>query len=91
MSTRDDPGERLFLIAQSQLKRIAELEAALAEAQRDAARYRFLRDYSLGHDSVADSDNMVQVFVGTDPARRFFGLTLDSAVDRAIDAAMQEG
>ena len=61
-------------------ERIAELEAALAEAQRDAARYRWLRE-RVGVD--------VREKYAYFPLRRS---QLDnSATDAAIDAAMQEG
>ena len=64
-----------------------ELAQARAECERlraDAERYRWLRDNALGMDSVADPDNMVQVWHGTDPALQSYGKTLDAAIDAAL-------
>ena len=66
---------------------ILELQAELAACKEDAMRYRWLRDECLAMDSVADPDNMVCVWHGTDPAMKSCGRTLDAA----IDAARREG
>lgn len=62
-------------------------EAEIERLRADAERYRWLREYALAMDTVADPDNFVQIWVGTDPASCFKARTLDAA----IDAAMQEG
>jgi hypothetical protein len=63
------------------------LDAALAEPepalQVDALRYRWIAENALAIDFVADPDNMVQIWHGTDPARFSAGKTLDEAVDAA--------
>jgi hypothetical protein len=65
----------------------AALDAALAEPepalQVDALRYRWIAENALAIDFVADPDNMVQIWHGTDPARFSAGKTLDEAVDAA--------
>jgi hypothetical protein len=66
---------------------LAALDAALAEPepalQVDALRYRWIAENALAIDFVADPDNMVQIWHGTDPARFSAGKTLDEAVDAA--------
>jgi hypothetical protein len=66
---------------------LAALAAALAEPepalQVDALRYRWIAENALAIDFVADPDNMVQIWHGTDPARFSAGKTLDEAVDAA--------
>jgi hypothetical protein len=73
-------GEKLFAA-------LAALDAALAEPgsalQVDAERYRWIADNAMAIDFVADPDNMVQIWHGTDPARFSAGKTLDEAVDAA--------
>jgi hypothetical protein len=73
-------GEKLFAA-------LAALDAALAEPepalQVDALRYRWIAENALAIDFVADPDNMVQIWHGTDPARFSAGKTLDEAVDAA--------
>jgi hypothetical protein len=51
--------------------------------QVDALRYRWIAENALAIDFVADPDNMVQIWHGTDPARFSAGKTLDEAVDAA--------
>jgi hypothetical protein len=70
----------LLLDADGMIDRVRqERDAAVA----DAERYRWLRDNVLGMDTVADPDNMVQVWTGTDPATCVYGKTLDAAIDAA--------
>ncbi len=58
--------------------------AAEVEALRpNAERYLWLRNNALAMDTVADPDNLVQVWHGTDPALCATGRTLDAAIDAA--------
>ncbi len=70
---------------------LAALRAALAEPddlrrradEADAIRYRWIAENAMAIDFVADPDNLIQVWHGTDPARFSAGKTLDEAVDAA--------
>ena len=81
-----EPTDLSAWVAQGRLVRVM-LEAALAEPgsalQVDAERYRWIADNAMAIDFVADPDNMVQIWHGTDPARFSAGKTLDEAVDAA--------
>lgn len=52
--------------------------------RKDAAWWRWLQDHALAIDTVADPDNQVQIWHGTDPARCTYGKTLSEAVDAAM-------
>ena len=70
------------------LARIAELEAKLAEAQKDAARYRWLRDRWGRVTETYDGDSGRVVEIGTEPDGE--GWDVDaSSLDAAIDSAME--
>lgn len=75
-----------IICLRADLARVTKERDALRE---DAGRYRWMCNNALGMDSIADadSDNMVQVWSGVDPALCFYGKTLDEA----IDAARKEG
>ena len=64
---------------------IEALQAEVEALRADALRYRWLRDYALMVDCVADSDNRVQIWVSGfgDKEVRSYGKTLDEAVDAA--------
>lgn len=64
-----------------------ELEAILTQNEKDAERYRWLAANALAMDAVADPDNFVRVWHGTDPAGCSYGKTLDEAIDAAIEAS----
>lgn len=49
----------------------------------DAERYRFIDEHAGVVDMIADPDNLVQVWVGD---RRYYGQTLDAAIDAAMAA-----
>lgn len=66
----------------------AEQETAALRA--DAERYRWLRENALTVDMVADPNNFVQVWTGTDPALCFRGRTLDAAIDAAIRSTQEQ-
>ena len=73
----------------SQLKREYQEQAAQAVAECEqlrfnAARYDWLSSNALAIDTVADPDNQVQIWHGTDPAHCTCGRTLDEAIDAAI-------
>lgn len=50
----------------------------------DAQRFCWLQEHCLAFDAVADPDNLVQVWHGTDPARCSYGKTLRAAIDAAL-------
>lgn len=67
------------------------LKERLAEAEQDAARYRWLRENGDTVDFVADSDNRVRVWKANNGIC-YYGKTLDEAIDAATaDSADQEG
>jgi hypothetical protein len=66
---------------------IAALAAKLAAAEKDAARYRWLRDSSVGqwtHPIVVTQERHAQGMRYLGPV---IGKTLDAAIDSALDAA----
>lgn len=63
------------------------LRADIDALRADAERYRWLRSNALAMDAVADPDNLVSVWHGTDPAMKSEGRTLDAAIDAAIAKA----
>jgi hypothetical protein len=52
--------------------------------RRDAEQFRWMRENAISVDTVADPDGLVQVWVGTDPAKCFYGRTLDAAIVSAM-------
>lgn len=68
-----------------------ELDAILTQNEKDAERYRWLAANALAMDAVADPDNFVRVWHGTDPAGCSYGKTLDEAIDAAIAASKGGG
>lgn len=64
-------------------KRFTEID----QLRADAERYWWACDHALAIDLVGDPDNLVQVWVGTDPAQVFRGRTLDDAIDAAMKEA----
>lgn len=61
-----------------------------SDDSKDAERYRWLAQNAWAMDTVADPDNFVQVWHGTDPACCSYGKTLDAAIDAAIAARNKE-
>lgn len=66
--------------AETELRLRAENEAM----RKEAAWWRWLQNHALAIDTVADPDNQVQIWHGTDPARCTYGKTLSEAVDKAM-------
>jgi len=61
-------------------ERVTDAEAL----RRDAEQFRWMRENAISVDTVADPDGLVQVWVGTDPAKCFYGRTLDAAIVSAM-------
>ena len=59
-------------------------KAAAHLIAEDAGRFQWVQDHALAIDTVADPDNQVQIWHGTDPARCTYGKTLSEAVDKAM-------
>ena len=63
---------------------VAHLKAENEALRRDAEQFRWMRENAISVDTVADPDGLVQVWVGTDPAKCFYGRTLDAAIVSAM-------
>ena len=79
-------GAKLFTYPPDASAKIAELESKLAKVEKDAERYRYLRDCGDGFDlSVREEDEEGENWVTGYPPE-----DLDAAIDAYLDAAIQE-
>jgi len=70
-----------------QAEALRKYKAAAHLIAEDAGRFQWMKDHALAIDTVADPDNQVQIWHGTDPALCTYGKTLSEAVDAAMKEA----
>lgn len=82
MATPEDQAEHEAAVARTDaiLARMEKAKAERAAMTADADRYRFMDEHCGLVDMVSDPDNLVQVWVAE---RRYYGDTLDAAIDAA--------
>ena len=76
-----------LMAAEAEVEALRKYKAAAHLIAEDAGRFQWMKDHALAIDTVADPDNQVQIWHGTDPALCTYGKTLSEAVDAAMKGA----